>query len=115
MKKAVLFFLILLAAQPLLAQIPKSGTYTYKFCEAEYNKCMRTCKVVIKGGNITVYVPGGLTTEKNAILEKGIIMKHKSGKWIIGKSKKDSNAPVIGGCSDGPTIIDFKRKRYWTC
>ncbi len=49
------------------------------------------------------------------LIEKGTIMKHKSGKWIIGRSKKDRYAPEIGGCSDGPTMIDFKKKMYWTC
>ena len=103
-----------------LSQIPKSGIYIYKYCDHEYNQCLSTCKVVIKGNYITVYATKDLAeqrtfTKEGDIIDKGIILKHKSGKWIIGKSRKDINAREIGGCSEGPREIDFRRKRFWTC
>ena len=102
------------------AQIPKSGTYIYKYCDLEYHECISTCKVVIRGNHITIYATKELAQHINSfkqgdIIDKGIILKHKSGEWIIGKSRKDINANEIGGCSDGPREIDFKRKRFWTC
>jgi len=42
-------------------------------------------------------------------------MKHKSGKWIIGHTTKDKYAKEIGGCSDGPSEINFKKKIFWLC
>lgn len=102
------------------SQIPKSGIYIYKYCDAEYNKCLSTCKVVIKGNKITIYATKELSKsitnlKEGDIIDKGFILKHVSGKWIIGHNLKDKNAKEIGGCSEGPTIIDFKKKEFWTC
>lgn len=110
----ILFFSISLIS---FSQIPKSGTYIYKFCDLEYHSCVSTCKLVIKEDSITIYATKKLSenrtfTKEGDIIDKGIILKHKSGKWIIGKNKKDINAKEIG--VEGPAIIDFKEKKYWT-
>ncbi len=39
----------------------------------------------------------------------------KSKHWIIGDNAKDKQAEEVGGCSDGPQVIDLKRGIYWTC
>src|SRR5438270_7881780 len=87
-----------------LAQKPKDGSYTYAIAFAEWGgKSNGTfCTVVIKGDSIRVihHGTGHLTGKKGDILDKGIIMKHKSGKWIIGHSSKDKNAKEIGGWSE---------------
>jgi hypothetical protein len=99
------------------SQKPKSGTYTYKYCDTEYRNCISTCRIIIKGDSIKIYATKALSeritlTKENELIEEGIIMKHKSGKWIIGKSKSDEDAEGIGG--EGPSIIDFTNKEYWT-
>ncbi len=103
-----------------LAQKPRDGIYTYSIAFAEWNgkSLGATCTVIIKGDSIKVVHNGkaNLTGKKGDILDEGVIMKHtKTGKWIIGHSIKDKNAKEIGGCSDGPSEIDFKRKRFWSC
>ena len=95
-----------------LSQIPKSGTYIYKYCDMEYNKCLSTCKVVIKGNHITIYATKELAqritnTKEGEIINKGIILKHKSGKWVVGKNVKDKYAEDIF------TTLDFLKKQYW--
>jgi hypothetical protein len=56
---------------------------------------------VIKKDSITIYATKELaenrtfTTEED-VVDKGIILKHRSGKWIVCKSKKDINAKDIG-------------------
>lgn len=46
----------------------------------------------------------------------GTLMWHaKSKKWIIGLSKSDKSAVNVGGCSDGPEVVDLRKKIYWTC
>ena len=102
------------------AQKPESGTYTYSIAFAEWQgkSLGATCTVVIKGDSIKVIHngKGNLTGKKGDVMDEGIIMKHaKTGKWIIGHSPKDKDAKEIGGCSDGPSVIDFKRKKYWSC
>ena len=112
--------LLLCTYTATLAQKSKDGTYTYSIAFAEWNgkSLGATCTVIIKGDSIKVVHngKGNLTGKKGDILDQGIIMKHtKTGKWIIGHSSKDKDAKEIGGCSDGPSIIDFKRKRFWSC
>ncbi len=120
--KKPLFFTIMLlfASVAVFAQKPKDGTYTYSIVFAEWGgkSLSSTCTVIIKGDSIKIIHNGkkNLTGEKGEIIDQGIIMKHtKTGKWIIGRSKKDKDAKEIGGCSDGPSVIDFKHKRFWKC
>jgi hypothetical protein len=75
------------------------------------------CKVVIKNDSITIYATKELSqkitlTKEGEIIDRGIILKHKSGKWIIGKNRKDIDAKRIG--VEGPAILDFRKKQYWT-
>jgi hypothetical protein len=102
------------------AQKPKDGTYTYSIAYAEWNgKTLgSTCTVRIKGDSIFVIHNGNnrVSGNKGDILDSGVIMKHKkTGKWIIGHSRRDKDAKEIGGCSEGPSEIDFKRKIFWSC
>ena len=98
---------------------PKDGTYTFAIAFAEWQGKSNgtTCTVIIKGDSIKVVHngTGNLTGKKGDILDEGIIMKHKSGKWIIGHNLKDKDAKEIGGCSEGPSVIDFNSKRFWSC
>lgn len=116
--KFVLFLLSFLIVHPNAnAQKPKNGTYTYRvaFEEWQGKSLGATCTVTIKGDSITVINNGSLTGKKGDIIVKGFIMKHKTGKWIICRNQKDQYATEIGGCGDGPTIIEFKLKKFWTC
>jgi hypothetical protein len=102
------------------AQKPKNGTYTYSIAFAEWGgkSLGATCTVVIKGDSIKVIHNGkaNLSGNKGDIIAEGIIMKHKkTGKWIIGHDVKDKDAEDVGGCSEGPSVIDFKGKKFWTC
>ena len=115
-----LFLSIVFMATGIISfcQKPKSGTYIYRYCDLEYeNSCYSNCKVVIKGDSITVYATKELSerrtyTKEDDIIDQGIILKHKTGKWIIGNTKKDKKVGHVG--VDGPAIIDFKEKKYWS-
>jgi hypothetical protein len=99
-----------------LAKRPKDGTYTYTVAFAEWGgKSLGSkCTVIIKGDLIVILNDGSLTGGDT--IEAGIIMKHKkTGQWIIGHTKKDRNAKEVGGCTDGPRVIDFRRRTFWTC
>ena len=116
---AFIFLVVACSCNSAFGQRPKDGTYTYQIAFAEWGgkSLGATCTVIIKGDRIKVLHNGtrNLTGNKGDILDSGIIVKHKTGKWIIGHSVRDKNATEIGGCSDGPTVIDFKRKKWWTC
>ena len=114
--KSFLFLIFSFSSLVPFAQIPKSGTYIYKFCDMEYNKCSGTCKLVIKGDQVTVYATRELEkqhigyNEKDAI-KKGIIVKDPSGKWVVAKNKERAT-PKESPEEPFPTL-DFKKKQYW--
>ena len=121
MNKPILFILLFcISTVCAYPQKPKNGTYTYTIAFAEWGgkSLGATCTVRIKGDSIQIIHngKGNLTGTKGAIMDEGIIMKHrKTGKWIIGHSAKDIYAKEIGGCGAGPTVIDFKNKKWWSC
>ena len=100
--------------------IPPDGTYRFDvaFAEWEGKSMGEKVTVVIKGDSIKVVYEGdgNLTNAKKGdVFSKGILLKHKTGVWIIGKSKSDAQVDEIGGCSGGPTTIDNKSRKYWMC
>ena len=100
--------------------IPPDGTYRFDvaFAEWEGKSMGQKVTVVINGDSIRIIYEGdgSLTNAKKGdVFDQGKIMKHKTGVWIIGKSKSDAEADEIGGCSGGPTLIDFKGRKYWMC
>ena len=100
--------------------ILSNGTYRFALAFAEWQgKSMgEKVTVIINRDSIKVIYEGDghLTlTKKGEIMDEGMIMKHKSGEWIIGKDDSDKNIDEIGGCTGGPAIIDFKNKKYWIC
>lgn len=120
MKFIALTVCLLFVNFALQAQKPKDGTYTYEIAWAEWDgrSLGATCTVIIKGDSIKVVHNGkpNVTGNKGDIYAEGIIMKHtQTGKWIIGRSPKDKDAREIGGCSEGPAVIDFKNKKFWSC
>lgn len=108
-----------ICAGSMYAQKPKNGTYIYDvaFDEWQGRSHGATVLVKVKGDSIYIIHNGGnLSGKKGEIIDCGIIMKHrKSGAWIIGHKAGDIDAPVVGGCSDGPSVIDFKRKKFRLC
>ena len=119
MKLLIPFVCFVLVTNHVIAQKPKSGTYTYSIIWEEFGgrDLKNTCSVIINKDSVIIVHNGmpNLTGNKGSMLAQGIILKHKSGKWIIGQSKEDSNASEIGGCSDGPIVIDFKRRIVYLC
>ena len=119
MKMPLIACLFLFASSVTFGQKPKDGTYTYAIAFAEWGGKSNgaSCTVIIKGDSIKIIHngTGNLTGNKGEIIDSGLIMKHKSGKWIIGHKPADKKAKDVGGCSEGPSEIDFKRKRFWLC
>ncbi len=116
MKFPLLIIIAIFLSSLVSAQRLKTGTYIFSYCDIEYQSCVGKCKVIIKGDTITIYATKELAqtrtfTKEGDIIDKGIILKHKSGKWIVGKTKKDIEAEDIGG--EGPAILDFSKKEYW--
>lgn len=93
------------------------GKLTFELYFSEFGGRMRNLPVDIKiiGNKIIVYNNTMNPLTGGKILIEGILIKHKSGKWIIGKTENDQNSEEIGGCSDGPTPINFETKLIEWC
>ena len=113
MKLQFLPILLLLIATYTNAQIPKSGTYIYNYCDIEYNKCLSKCKVKIKGNKIWIYSPPNLSGIKEGeLFESGTLYKQASGKWTIVHSEKDKLSKKSID-ADLFLWVDFKKKQFW--
>tara|TARA_R110000751_G_scaffold307242_1_gene427843 strand:+ start:57 stop:854 length:798 start_codon:yes stop_codon:yes gene_type:complete len=99
-----------------LESIPQ-GKSTYGLYFAEFDGRMENLPVdiIINGNKIIVYNNKKNPLTGGEIIIEGILLKHKSGKWIIGETETDRNVEEIGGCSGGPTPIDFETKIIEWC
>lgn len=98
------------------SEIPQ-GSFVYELYFSEFSGRMENaeCKVTIKGTNIIVEQTENTNLSGDKIIIEGTLMRHRSGRWIIGQNPEDKDAEEIGGCSDGPTPIDFKTKIIELC
>lgn len=108
----------LVATKAAIAIDDGEYTFTIAFAEWDGQSLGATCKVVIKGNSVIVLHDGNRTLSGRAgeIIDEGFIMQHKAtGKWIVGKTENDKLAPEVGGCTDGPSIIDLENRIFWLC
>jgi len=95
-------------------EIPQ-GTFIYELYFAEFGGRMANseCKVTIKGNEIMVEQTANtnLTGGKEVFI--GLILKHKSGKWILTDNEDDVNVNEIGGCTEIPIIAFDKKIIEW--
>lgn len=119
MKRLVpILFLALLTACSNEPELPiKPGAYRFQHKFAEHPSMPSIgVAVVIEGRRIRVVNELGTSVFPKGILAEGILLWHPgSRQWIIGESQSDREAVDVGGCSDGPEVIDLVGKVYWTC
>lgn len=96
-------------------KIPQ-GTFIYELYFAEFNGRMANskCKVIIDENKITVEQTENTNLTGGKEIFKGMILRHKSGKWILADDENDVDADEIGGCTDIP-IIEFDKKLIEWC
>lgn len=93
------------------------GKILFELYFSEWDGRMKNLPVHVKitGNKIIVYNNEQYPLTGGKIIAEGILMKHKSGRWIIGNTEADINAKYIGGCTSGPSPIDFKTKIIEWC
>lgn len=93
------------------------GSYvlTHRFAEHP-NMPSIVVDATVKNGQITLFNNTASDLfPKGGIAEGQLFWHLKSGDWIIVTSEEDKEAEHVGGCSDGPEVVDFKNLIYWTC
>ena len=95
----------------------KSGEYIFQHRDAEFPDSHGfPVRVVVRGNRITVINPKPYGTIPGGVIDRATLMWHaKTKQWILGYSDADREAAEVGGCSDGPNVIDFKARIIWTC
>ena len=95
----------------------RSGHYTFQHRFAEHPAIPSlSVDVTIRGSHIVVVNPRASDAFPAGVLAEGELMWHAgSGQWIIGQGDRDRSAVDVGGCSDGPEVVDLVGRVYWTC
>lgn len=101
---------------PVAGPLP-AGDYAFTHRFAEQSEIPGSAVTIrIDGDHITVRNGGALPAFPRGVIAEGRLMWHvASGQWIIGKSPEDRSAPEVGGCSEGPEVVDLDARIYWTC
>jgi len=100
------------------AKVPlRSGQYTFQHKFAEHpNMQSISLTAIISGYHIVLINKGHSEIFPKGVVAEGTLMwNQKYKQWIIGQDKSDRHANDVGGCSDGPELVDLKRRVYWTC
>ena len=94
-----------------------SGRYVFEHRFAEHPSMPSiSVDVVINGSRIVISNPAQSNPFPAGVLAQGQLMQHAgSAQWIIGNDESDRWAEDVGGCSDGPEVVDLAAKIYWTC
>ena len=94
-----------------------SGEYSFAHRHAERPDIPSIqLTVQIHGGRIVLINSGRTDVFPAGLIEEGTLMWHaSSAQWIIGSEAADAEASDVGGCSDGPSVVDLQRRIYWTC
>lgn len=104
-----------MASAPQLPLAPGQYVFQHRFAEHPEISSIRL-DVTIKDAHITVVNPTASDPFPAGVLSAGMLIWHAPSKqWIIGQQASDRLARDVGGCSDGPEVVDLENKIYWTC
>jgi hypothetical protein len=93
------------------------GDYKFEHRFAEHPSLHSvTMDVRIRDGRIVITN----TTPSSAfpvgvVAEGRLLWNGRVGQWIIADKEADRNATEVGGCTDGPEVVDLEHRVYWTC
>jgi hypothetical protein len=100
---------------PDLPIAPGRYAFQHRFVEQPNIPSIRlTAKIT--GARIVLTNQGASDVFPKGVVAEGTLMWHAASKqWIIGHAPSDRYAEEVGGCTDGPEVIDLHKRTYWTC
>lgn len=112
----VILLPVLVAFSDASPPIPP-GRYTFAHRFAEHPGMPgASVTVTVEGFHLSVTNQGALASFPRGVIAEGTLMWHAaSGQWIIGHADTDRFVEEVGGCTEGPEVVDLQRKEYWTC
>ena len=118
--KIALGLVLLLASTVACTTEPppiQSGDYQFQHRFAE-QPTVPSITVDVRINNRHIIVSNNATTDvfPRGVIAEGTLMWHPvSRQWIIGDKPSDADLQDVGGCSDGPEVVDLKNHVFWTC
>ncbi len=103
------------AADPPIPLATGRYEFTHRF--AEYPD-VPSIKLIVEiiGDQIELTNADSDEVFRFGVVEKGTLMWHAASRqWIVGHDEEDRVASEVGGCSDGPNVVDLGELVYWTC
>jgi hypothetical protein len=93
------------------------GHYTFVVRFAEHsNMTGGQLDAEVRGRHIRLISKPNSSVFPAGLVEEGILLWHTASKqWIIGQTEVDAESAEVGGCSDGPFVVDLEQKVFWTC
>jgi hypothetical protein len=102
------------SAPPLPIQ-PGQYTFQHRFSEHPSIKSI-SLAAKISGTHIVLINKTRSDVFPKGVIAEGTLTWHAgSEQWIIGQEASDQHVKDVGGCSDGPEVIDLQKRIYWTC
>lgn len=95
----------------------ESGSYKFqhRFAEQPWQGSI-TVDVQIDGHHILIFNNDSPVVFPLGLIYEGTLMWHaRSSQWIIGETAADAELEDVGGCSDGPEVVDLDAYIFWTC
>ncbi|KGQ20260.1 hypothetical protein LF41_796 [Lysobacter dokdonensis DS-58] len=105
------------AASAAPARPIADGDYTFhhRFAEHPFIPSV-DMQASIRAGRITITNPSPSAALPGGVIADGrLLWNAHASQWIIALFPADSEATEVGGCSDGPEVVDLEKRIYWTC
>jgi hypothetical protein len=94
----------------------RDGEYTFQHRFAEHPSIPSVAQVRFGNGRVVVTnTTPGTPFPMGVVAEGQLLWNGRVGQWIIARTPADQDATEVGGCSDGPEVIDLEKRVYWTC
>ena len=93
------------------------GDYTFQHRFAEHPTMPSvTMQVRIRDRHIVVTNTAPSTPFPIGVVTEGTLQWNgRVARWIIARHDADKDATEVGGCTDGPEVVDLDKRIYWTC
>lgn len=103
------------ASEPAMRLPPGIYAFQHRFAEHPDLPSIRL-EARIEGERITLTNHDRDDVFPRGVISEGRVAWHAASRqWIIAAQPADATAIEVGGCSDGPEVVDLQRKIYWTC
>ena len=103
------------AQDPKLPLPPGRYTFEHRFAEQPRLPHAKVLVIIRKRTIQVINTQAHPPFPKGVIAQGRLVWNQPTGQWIIGEGAGDRTATEVGGCSDGPEVVDLVKRIYWTC